>query len=254
MITYAELSALINVAIDDRISQRYTVPVRVDALNAAVNKATSALAWAMANRKGPEEALRELTYLRIFQTNSQGGINLNDPALGHAIWNVLGVYARPELVEQTPITIPLDAGISTYRDDLSWSGSGSPVERVTLEEVPIIRKSAFRSGNEVLAGNPKRVTFSYYIVGQAGSTAYPSGGSELRVLPQSQTGSKFIGVAYVKQPSLFMDATSSVEFPQSFKQTLVTWACQYLAIPQGDGTSLNSTSQQDAQTLMGFII
>ncbi len=254
MITYAELSDLMNVGLDDRTSQRYRVPVRIGAINSAVNRATSALSWAMANRKGPEEALRELTYLRIFQTNSQGGVNLNDPALGHSIWNVLGVYARPQTVEQTPQIFPLGDNVSTYRDDLSWSGSGNPVERVTLEEVPVIRRSKSRPGNEVFAGNSDRVTFSYYITGNASSSAYNSGGSELRVLPQSQTGRKLIALSYVAQPSLFVDANSAVEFPQSFKQTLVEWALQYISIPQGDRTTLNSSSQQDAAQLMSFIV
>jgi len=252
MITYAELSTLLDVQLDDRISQRYRPLVRIDAMNSAVNRATSALGWAMANRKGPEEALRELTLMRIFQTNSQGGINLNDPSLGHVVWNVLGVYAQPEVVGSASI-LPLDPNLSAYRDDLAFSGSGQPVERVTLEEVPMIRNNFLRNGNEIMASNPNRITFSYYIIGDASSTGYASGGSELRVLPQSQTGRKLIAMSYVKQPSLFVDTTSTVEFPQSFKQTLADWTLQYLAGPQGDGTTLYGTSQQDAAQLFSFI-
>jgi hypothetical protein len=253
MITYAELSAPLDVQLDDRTSQRYRPIVRIGAMNSAVNRAASALGWAMANRKGPEEALRELTMMRIFQTNTQGGINLNDPSLGHVIWNVLGVYARPEIVEPGAVVNPLDPGVSQYRPDLSFSGTGPPVERVTLEEVPMIRRNFLRNGNEILAGNPKRVTYAYYIIGDASSTGYSSGTSELRVLPQSQTSAQFIAMSYVKQPSAFVDTTSSVEFPQSFKQTLADWTLQYLAGPQGDGTSLYSTSEKDAAQLFSFI-
>lgn len=209
----------------------------------------------MANRKGPEEALRELTYLRIFQTNSQGGINLNDPSLGHAIWNVLGVYARPEIVPATASVNPLspDGSVSGYRADVAFSGSGSPVERVTLEEVPMIRTNFLRNGNEMMATNPKRVSFAYYIIGDAASSGYASGSSELRVLPQSQMNQQFVAVSYVKEPTVMVDQNSVVEFPKSFLQTLVDWSLQYATVRQGDGPTMNQSASQDAAQLFQFI-
>ena len=253
MITYAELNQLITEGTQDSFSDRYRPSVRIGAINSAVRRATAALGWAMANRKGPEEALRELTYVRIFQTNSQGGINLADATLGHPVWNVLGIYARPETVEAQTI-LPLDPAVSQYRADLSWSGSGSPVERVTLEEVPMIRTNMFRNGNEVLADNPKRVSFSYYIPGNAASTSYlSSAGSELRVLPQSQTGQKLIAMSYVAQPTEFVTQSGSVQFPQSFKQALGEWALYYVAIPQGDTQTLMQSSEKDAMQLFANI-
>lgn len=252
MITFNELSVPFLSNVDDLVGDTYRVSVRLAAFNQAIRRATTALGWAMAQRKGPEEALRELTYLRIFQTNSQGGINLNDPSLGHSVWNVLGVYARPELVTAGTIQ-PLGDNVSAYRSDLAFSGTGSPVERITLEEVPMIRGNALRNGNEVLAANPKRVSFSYYIIGSAGSTGYASGSSELRVLPQSQTGLQFIAMSYVKEPSEMVDTTSSVEFPKSFLQTLVDWSVDYATVRQGDGPSSNQSAKDDAMALFNFI-
>lgn len=251
MITYAELSDIISQGTQDSFSERYRPSIRIGAMNAAVERATAALGWAMANRKGPEEALRELTRLRVFQTNSQGGINLNDPTLGHSVFNVLGVYARPVLVTPGVINaIPLNE--SQYRPDLAFSGTGDPVERVTLEDVPMIRKNFLRNGNEVYAGNPNKVTFSYYIIGDASSTGYGSGSSELRVLPQSATGRSFIAMAYVQQPSRFVTNTSTVEFPQFMLRTLGEWALAYITTPQGDGNTLMASAEKDAAQLFSF--
>ncbi|MFO0190271.1 MAG: hypothetical protein ACK54F_03370 [Planctomycetia bacterium] len=257
MITYPELKTVMQANLDAEGSDRYLdVQDYVPAINSAVSRAMTAIGWSLAQRDGSEEALRDMTYVRMFQTNSQGGVAISDPALvaslGHGVWNVLAVYAEPETVEQNPAILPLPVDSSVYRDDVSWSGSGQPVERVTLEEVPVIRNNRFLSGNETLAANPKRRMYAYYIVGNASSSAYGSGMGELRVLPQSQTGQKLIAIAYLANP-VELDAnnylTVQIPFPQSVKRTLADWALQYIAWKQGDGTNLQMNAQKDAAEL-----
>lgn len=253
-ITYAELDAPLSIKLDDQFSDRYRPDVRVAAFNVAIRKAAAAVGWALANRKGPEEALRELTYVRIFQTDSEGGIRLDDPALGHSVWNVLAVYARPLVVRPTtPLINPVAADVSQYRADLAFSGTGDPVERITLEEVPMRRGNMFLPGNEVLANNPKRVSFAYYIIGDASGGSFSPGAANLRVIPKTATAKQLIALSYLAQPTEFTGPSGSVEFPQSFKQTLVEWAAQEISIAQGDGTTLYTTSEKDAAQLFGFI-
>jgi len=251
-LTYGEINNALSIKLDDQFSDRYRPSIRIGAINEAVRKATAALGWAMANRKGPEEALRELTMLRVFQTNSQGGVSLGDPTLGHSIWNVLGVYARPLTVEPATI-LPLDNNQSQYRSDLAFSGTGDPVERVTVEEVPMIRTNFLRNGNEVLAGSPNRVTFSYFITGEASSTDYVTGGQELRVLPQSVTSKALIAISYLKKPTEFTAPSGTVEFPQSFLQTIVEWAANAITLPQDGSPPVYQTTEKDAAQLFGFI-
>jgi hypothetical protein len=252
MITGTEIWEIMKARLDAEGSDRY-LPDQdiIPAINTSIRRAATAIGWALANRKGSEEQLSELTFVRVFQTNSQGGVSLNDPSLGHGVWNVLGVYARPEVVG-TPSINPIPQNQSQYRADLAWSGSGDPVERVTLEEVPKIRTNIFRNGNEILANNPNRVTFSYYIPGNASSTNYSSGPRELRILPQSVTATSIVAIAYLKEPSEITSLTDSVEFPSSMKDTLASWALQNLAYKQGDGTTLNILASQDAAQLFGF--
>jgi hypothetical protein len=257
MITYQELESTMAANLDAEGSDRY-LPEQdyVPAINSAVSRAMTAIGYVMANRDGSEEAIRELTYTRIFQTNSEGGVAISDPALvsdlGHGIWNVLAVYARPEVIPSTATPSAQQDQVSLYRDDVAFSGSGDPVERVTLEEIAVLRNNAFMSGNEVLASNPKRVTFSYYIVGNAGSTGYDSGIGEVRVLPKSVTSKSFVGISYLANPVELTPAnytTVQIPFPQSMKRTLADWALQYIAWKQGDGTNLQVNAQRDAQEL-----
>jgi len=261
MITYAELKEVMAANLDAEGSERYLdVQDYVPAINSAISRAMTAIGWSIANRKGSEEALRDLTYVRIFQTNSEGGVSIGDTAtlllLGHSIWNVLGVYAQPETVQQQTL-IAAPNYKSLYRKDLAWSGSGSPVERVTLEEVPVLRNNAFLSGNEVLASNPKRVTFAYYIVGDASSDGYPSSTGEIRVLPKSVTSKSLVAISYLAQPTELNAnnyANAQIEFPQSMKRTLADWALQYISWKQGDGTNLQANAMRDAQELFQLTV
>lgn len=257
MITYSELKAVMQANLDAEGSERYLdVQDYIPAINSAVSRAMTAISFMMAQRDNTEEAVRDLTYVRMFQTNSQGGVAISDPALlaslGHGIWNVLAVYAEPITVEPNPAILPLNPNQSVYRDDLSWSGSGQPVERVTLEEVPVLRTNRFMSGNETLADKPKRRTYAYYIVGNGSSNSYSSGTGEIRVLPQSQVNQKLVAIAYLANP-IELDAnnylTAQIQFPQSMKRTLADWALQYIAWKQGDGTNLQMNAQKDAMEL-----
>lgn len=262
MITYAELEAVMRANLDAEGSDRY-LPEQdyVPAINSAVSRAMTAIGWSLANRDGSEEALRDLTYVRVFQTNSAGGVAISDPALlaslGHGIWNVLGVYARPDTIPASPSLIPVADDVSLYRDDVAWDGSGSPVERVTLEEVPVLKGNMFMSGNEVLADNPKRVTFAYYITGNASSSGYNSGTGELRVLPKSATQKSLIAISYLTTPTELTPTNYNqpgvaIEFPQSMKRTLASWALQYISWKQGDQTNLQMNAQKDAQELFSL--
>jgi hypothetical protein len=269
MITYTELKEVMAANLDAEGSDRYLdVQDYVPAINSAISRAMTAVGWAMANRKGSEEALRDLTYVRIFQTNSEGGVAISNPAilslLGHSIWNVLGVYAQPDTVPPDASPTAQPDNVSLYRPDVAWSGSGSPVERVTLEEVPVLRNNAFLSGNEVLASAPKRRTFAYYIVGNASSSNYDTGMSfsgigEIRVLPKSVTSKSLVAISYLSQPTE-LDAnnynlpTTFIEFPQSMKRTLANWALQYISWKQGDGTNLQMNAMKDAQELFQLTV
>ncbi len=254
MITGTDIWNTMQARLDAEGSERY-LPDQdiIPAINSAIQRAMTAVGWALANRKGSEEQLSELTNIKIFQTNSEGGVNLDDPSLGHGIWNVLGVYARPFTVEQNPPILPLPANQSQYRDSLSWSGSGDPVERVTLEEVPKIRTNIFRNGNEIMASNPNRVTFSYYIPGDASSTSYSSGGRELRILPKSVASTSLVAIAYLKTPSEVSDLTDQVEFPRSFLLALADWSLQYISYKQGDTATLHVLASKDAAELFNFV-
>jgi hypothetical protein len=93
----------------------------------------------------------------------------------------------------------------------------------------------------------------YYIIGDASSLGFTTGGQELRVLPQSATSQQLIAISYLKKPQEFTGPSGTTDFPQSFIQTLVEWAANTISLPQDGSPTLYQSSEKDAAQLFGFI-
>lgn len=256
MLTYAELDAPFAASLDASGSNRFPVEFRVQCFNYAIRRGASAIGWALANRKAPEEALRELSAQALFQTNVTGAITLDDPSLGHSVWNVMAVTANAGSVAPFNI-LPLAPSQSQYRGDLAWNKEGKPCLRITIEQLTktLNDKSGGMPGSPALAANPKMVDFAYCITGTSDTaTSFWSAGSELIVLPSVLTKHTLVNLSYLRAPTEFTTNAGAVEYPKSMKEQLVSWALAFAARREGDGTSLNSVAQQDAAMLFGLMI
>lgn len=241
MISYADLNVPISQALDDETSQRYLTSNRINAINWALNRAQSAFGWALANRKGSEEAMRDFTKIGIWQTDPFGAAVIDDPLLGYTVANVLGVYVDPDL--ESPVDI-LPLSTSQYRSDASWANAGKQVRRVTLEQVPVIKNNGSMQGNEVFATNDGRRTYAYYL-----------NNGKVYVLPRSYMGQKLIAIAHIEKFPLMVDETSTTTLPPYLTNIIADWACEFLAVKQGaGGETLGSFSSRDASTLFGFAV
>lgn len=237
-ISYADINVILDNLLEDETSQRYETPDRITGINQAISRAQSAIGWALANRKGSEEALREMTKIGIWQTDPFGSVVLDATNLGYTIANVLAVYPNPVL--QVPIALTPTA-LSLYRPDGSWAGATKPSRRVTLEQVPVIVGNSMMPGNEILAANANRRTWSYYI-----------NNGQVYLLPRSQAGNIFVGIAHLEKFTPMTTITSVVNMPQYMTQTLAMWAFSYITWKTGDRGSMGALASQDATELFGF--
>ncbi len=255
MLSYAELDAVLSAELDASGSGRYPVPYRIECFNYAIRRAATAIGWALAERKAPEEALRELNCTALFQTNSLSGVTLDDPTLGHVIWNVLAVICSAGVVGQAPTILALPPSISRCRSDLAWNKSGKPCVRISIEQMArtLVDKSGAMPGSEALASNPAMVDHAYCITGTNAGGGWAAG-SELTVLPVSLNKSTIVAIHYLKAPTEFTSDTSQVEYPKSMKQQLVDWALSFAAVRQGDNTTLASESARDAASLFSLMV
>ena len=256
MITYAELDALVRAMIDDEGSQRYLQNQdKIPAFNSAISRALTAGNWALANRKGSEEALIELKEDRVFQSNFFGGIALNNavPALGHTVWSILAIYAEPITVPV--VTTILGTPAQTVLVGAVPTGSAFPVRRMTAEQIAVARTNMYMDGNEVLAAGPMR-TYAYYSMGTRSDNQniIQATQGELFITPASLASRKQFWVSYLRTPQTITSPADVIDFPQSMKRTLADWACQYISTKQGEAGagSLYSIAEKDAAQLFSY--
>lgn len=254
MITYAEYQDLIlsGVGVDASSSQRY-LPDQdiIPSCNSALSRAITAGNWALANRKGSEEMLRELMETRVFQSNAYGGIALENttPPLGHNVWSILAIYAEPTTIPANPTTLPLEQ-LTYFLTGVVFLSSDKPVERLTLEEIAKAKNNAFMSGNETLAQTPMR-SYAYTLIGKrTDSPTVITGDYEIHISPASLADQKRFAITYLRQPSTITTVNDTIDLPNSMLRTLADWGLQYLAaFKQGSGSLMLPGAEADAREL-----
>ncbi len=247
-------------------------------INAAYQRALTAYRWQLANSSLSEEQLAELKEDLLFRTNGIGVIDINlsrlatNPATVNALkcWSVLAVYAEPErsvLYPGTPPSVlpaPANTSLSYYWDGGNTRPHGSrfPVKRMTAEELAVAATNRYMAGNEVLAldraGNPSKMrSYAYAIAGEQQSINDSAPGDQpsisIILKPFALAVNQWFWVSYLRNPNVLTaftgTNTGTLSLPISMLRTIADWTLQYLSIPQGDGTTLNSTAQQDAAQL-----
>lgn len=226
--------------LDDQGSQRY-LPEQdiIPAINSAISRMQSAFGWALANRKGSEEAMRDFTRIAVFQTSDNGAIVLADPALGHTMANVLAVYPLPITPQAQTIT---PAVTSLYRSDLTFAGPTTPCQRVTLEMAPMIKENSSMRGNERMMNIPSRLTWAYYLYQGA-----------VNLLPRPKALTIIAAIAYIQQYAQMTDTNSTVDVPPYTAEILASWALSYIAWKMDtQGQGVGALASADASQLFGF--
>jgi len=247
------------------------------AISSATQRAMTACRWSLANKSGSEEQLSELKVDLLFRTNGIGVIdighakNATNPAQENPFqpWSILAVYAEPVrqpllvTAPPTPLPVPANGSLSYYWDggNTRPTSSDYPVQRVTAEQLAVLSTNQYMSGNEVLArktdGTPGHMrSYAYAYAGdqQSINDNIPGQSPNLSIIlkPFTLSVNEWFWIAYLKEPEAVTDMTSVILFPKSFLRTLADWTLYYLSIKQGDGTTLNTTAQQDAATLFGM--
>lgn len=238
-------------------TQRYTNDEDyIPAINAASRRFEAYMGGFLAEKKGSEEAFRELTRTVIFQTNLFGGIFLDDPANPEPMWTLLALYAEPTLVQPNPAMPLLGPSVSAYRGDLTFAGSAYPVERITVEELAF-RTRSLKKGSERLA-NTNAHGYAYYWVGDRSSTppygqVWPTNGQpEVIVIPVSLTKQKLVGVTYLRTAPTITNLGQSLPYPPSMFQLLRGLMLNEMSTKQGDGTTLNGLTTKEIGLLLNI--
>lgn len=221
------------------------------AINGAQDWIVTALNPMFSSKKFSAEGLREITYTRIFQTNSFSRISFDQAALGHSIWTIIGVYPEPIVNAPFSILPPTDNSKSLYRNDLSFISSNESAQRLTAEEWNINNRNAFKAGNTIL--NNSLSFYGYRDFSNYASSSYTgaSGTREIAIRPLVPI--ELVAVEYLKYPTQTNLITDSLDFPESMTEFIVEKALNFLSYKQGDRSTIYSVTEMESKRLLALI-
>lgn len=252
MILVSDIVAAMRARLDDEGSQRYLFDQDYrPAINSAIDWMVTVYNYAFANTKLSEETLNDLLYTRIFQTSAYGEVVFNPTQLGHDVWTIAAVYAEPRTSPSTQPVVTTQDATSAYIPTRAFLGSKYRVRRKTIEQIAQVEASNFDAGCEALAGTDWR-EYAYAYIGRRSATGFLTGGAGIVIRPESLVNKKYVGVSYIKVPSKVQTDADIVEFPASVLDIFVAKAADYIAIKQGDQTTLHSLSMADAAQLVAM--
>lgn len=239
-INVAEIKDAMRANLGVRGSQRYVDDLHyVPSIRDASRTFKAFVNSLLAENKGSEELLAELSRVRVFQTNIDGGVVLTPAQLGHSVWTVLAVYpepvlgsSNPNVVSVNPVPLPALAEQSLFRSDLRLIRPGNkPCKRITLEQVPHSERSRFMPGSERLVGTPQ-MTYAYYIVRREVGR-FTTGSWELIILPASVTGRTLVGISYLEEDAPIQTINDTLPYPGTAFKLITELALNSISIRQG---------------------
>lgn len=215
-------------------TQRYTVDQQVlPSINGGLRQFNAFVHALFADRAGSEELLQEISMERAFQTNEYGGVTMSETELGHKVWTIVAIYPEPVTVPAVPTILALPIAESKWRNDVTIRNAGVfPCYRGTKEEVAQAASNKYAPGSEKLAATAMR-SYAYYQIGDRSSADFQPGSAEFVVAPESITGRKVIGVAYLKGVDPIDALTDNIPYPASAFQLLRDLSLNEIAIRQG---------------------
>lgn len=221
------------------------------AINAAIEEVVTWFNAAFAAKKLTPESLRELTKVRVWQTNSFSRVSFDAHVVGDTLWTIVAVY--PEIKTNRPsmsASAPSSSAESKFRPDISFVSSKKSAKRLTHEEWNQNSENAFMPGNTILAGAMSE--YGYLDFANYTSTSYvKTDKAEIQIRPD--VSNKLIAIAYLKYPTPVASIGDSIEFPTSLTELITEIALNKISVKQGDQTNLFGITSQNINRLISLI-
>lgn len=251
------LAQVINDRIESRLdsegSQRYTFDQDIKpAINGAIETIVAALNESFAEKKLSPESLRELTKVKIWQTNDYSRFSYSATDTGHPLWTVLAIYPKPVTNRGVRSSSPTtDKSESKFRNDLSFVKSKFSAKRLTLEEWNLNEDNVFMPGNNILSGG--LLEYAYLDPADYTSKTYLGKPGKVEITIRPDVNSELIAMAYVKYPNNVAAITDSIEFPESLTDVIVDICLNLISVKENDGTNLWQTSTTNMSRLINLL-
>jgi hypothetical protein len=220
------------------------------AINAAQDWLVGVINAALGEKKFSEEIFQDITYARVFQTSGFSRVRIDPAQLGHDVWTILAV--EPNCTTSPTFTVQvLPSHVdSIYRSDLTQVNSPYYASRLAAEEWATNEGNPFSNSHTLEAGETARY-FGYLNYTNYTSTNYLLAAPKQEIEIRPHIADSPVAIRYAKVPLPVSLVTDNIEFPAFCKDYLVSATLAYMAVKQGDGTTLSQLSDKFLTILLG---
>lgn len=275
MIPFGTLDKAILPRIDEEGTDAHDLNLdRIPAVNAAQRLIQSAVTSLLEAKKYSGEGLRDLNYTAVFQTSMFGQIDI-DRILGslpdpddhlkkkvHKLWSVVAVY--PEFTSEGAQEVTYDPvqTRSSLRADVRFTAPLRDSKHLTQQQWAGGETDVFSPGSSLLT-NTKLRTYGHLFGTRAIVETGAVANTTLTVVGIPDGKRQLVAVGYLKVPDMVppmpggvsdpLYTSTRLEWPDSMMELLVAVACRMVTMKQGDNTTLNSLSGEEAAMLIRAI-
>jgi len=205
-----------------------------------------------AEKRLSEEIFQDLLEVRVFQTSTFSRIQFTSLAPSD-VWTIVSVEPLPTTSPVFTASAPAFPNRSFYRSDLAHVTSSFSADRTTIEERNRAKTNPFAAGHDLETGETAK-TYGYLLHNDYSSDTYTfqtNRPQEIEVFPFIPL--QPVTIRYAKVPSEPATISDSLEFPLMFQETITQGALLFISVKQGDGTTVNSISNQMLSSLLQTI-
>ena len=267
MISFEYIDRQILARLDAEGTDAYELNLdRIAAVNGAQDLLQSVMTSLFEAKKFSAEALRDLHYNAVYQTNHYGQVtldlNLNAQTYQaperFKLWTVVAVH--PEFVPQFRDAAPDNDPVrerSKMRPDIRFIAPIKSADRGTFEDWSKRENDVFAPGNSLLTGS--LVQYVYFF----GSRPMLSSSTNLSQLPLTirphVSGTRrLVAIDMLKAPRKVPEmqqgdstyTTFELEWPESMTELVISLALRFIAFKQGDQTNLAQLTGQEMSMLL----
>jgi len=258
----------------------------IPAINSSIRWMVNVVNQVLAKKKMSPEIFRELTFAKVWQTNSFSRFSFSSKDLNQKLWTVIAIIPKPKVYvpqfspgdlatysatfrnavlalgdqefNNGPIITyhPQTAGTITspdslFRPDLVHLEGDDSAYRLTHEEWTVNKNNPFRPGNTKQLCNGRYAYLDPTDYNSITGGYQTADGYEFEIRPSLKR--QLVTMIYVKVPSDVVLNTDMVEFPDTFFEMIVSKALQFISYKQGDQTNLYAVTSRDIGTLLQSI-
>lgn len=251
MILVSDILDEVKASLDAEGDDHYTFPRDyLPALNNSMFWIMSILKKAMSEAKFADESFSDISVVRVFITSTFSRVEFNPSVLGHEVFTISAVIAKPVTYPNDPIP-PAGTPVESSPSDEMFVRPGKPVHLMTIEEISNAVENIYAPGyaGSGICDNLK--TYAYLPATTFINGTYEELVKEITISPPIPR--EYVAISYLRSPDLIEDEGDSMPFPLSLKPMIVARTLQFISDKQGDSTNLYSVSAQDVKNLIQSI-